>query len=338
MRFLRDAHGGDLCARYDFSINVSPLGMSGKVRRAIIGALKRADRYPDPYCRELRGALSEKEGVPSDRILVGNGAAELIYAYAAYHAGDKAYILSPTFTEYASAFSAYKGKIEYVHGIENAKKIQFQESDTVFVCIPNNPDGAMLAKEELFGLIGRCAAAGATVFADACFYDFVCDPPFSLRELLAFENVFVLQAFTKSYALAGVRLGYLMGDPQKLLAISELVQPWSVSALAQAAGIAAARDGEYLAALRKLIRKEREYLSDGLKKCGYAPLPSQANFILFEGEEDLAVRLRTKGIAIRVCDDFVGLTAEKGRKFYRVAVRTGRENRILLKALNEVKK
>lgn len=338
MRFIRDTHGGDLCAKYDFSINVSPLGMSRKVRRAIVSSLKDAERYPDPYCGKLRSAISAKEGVPTECILAGNGAAELIYAYAAYHAGDKAYILSPTFTEYAAAFEAYNGEAEYVYGYERIGQIQLKGGDTVFVCVPNNPDGLLPSRTQLFGLVETCGAAGAILFVDACFYDFTAGAPYLLKELLSYENVFVLQAFTKSYALAGVRLGYLMGKAETLQKISKFVQPWSVSVPAQAAGIAAACDTKYLIRLRTVIRKEREYLMNGLKELGYLPYSSCANFLLFEGEKDLAVCLRKRGIAIRVCDDFIGLVAGNGKKFFRIAVRTHRENSILLKALHEVKR
>lgn len=338
MRFLRDSHGGDLCAAYDFSINVSPLGLSGKVRRAIIADLRNADRYPDPYCRELRRALAEKEGVPSENILAGNGAAELIYAYAAYHAKDRAYILSPTFTEYASAFTAYGGSAEYITEIRGFEKISLGKNDTVFVCVPNNPDGMLLSGAELFGLAELCRKAGATLFADACFFDFLREAPYRLQDLLRYENVFVLQAFTKSYAMAGVRLGYLMGKADALQEISRFVQPWSVSSLAQAAGIAAARDTNYLKRLRELIDRERKYLADGLEQIGYSPRPSRANFLLFEGEFDLAERLRAFGIAVRICNDFVGLAARDGMRFFRVAVRSRRENNKLLKALKEVHK
>lgn len=336
MRFLQDSHGGDLCARYDFSINVSPLGMSRRVRRAIVSSLKGVDRYPDPYCGKLREAISVKEGIPTECILAGNGAAELIYAYAAYHAGDKAYILAPTFTEYAAAFEAYNGEVEYVY--EDIGETRLKSSDTVFVCVPNNPDGILPSRSRLWGLIESCRAAGATLFLDACFYDFTTGAPYLLKELLSYENVFVLQAFTKSYALAGLRLGYLMGKAETLQKISGFVQPWSVSALAQAAGIAAAGDTKYLNRLRVVVQKEREYLMSGLKDLGYLPYPSCANFLLFEGEQDLAVCLRKRGIAIRGCDDFVGLVAGKDKKFFRIAVRTHRENSILLKALREVKR
>lgn len=333
MRFYRDGHGGDLRAKYDFSINVSPLGVSGRVRSAIVSALSRADRYPDPCCTDLRAALSAKEGVPAENILAGNGAAELIYAYAAYSEGN-AVVIAPTFSEYAAAIRAFGKGVRFARGY-GLDGIKLCATDTVFVCIPNNPDGFFPSREEMFSLAERCRAAGASLFADACFYDFVQNPAFTLAELCE-RGAFVLQAFTKSYALAGVRLGYLMGETEALSRISRFVQPWSVSCLAQAAGIAAAEDKQYLCDLRALVAREREYLSEGLNSLGFAPRPSQANFLLFEGEQQLSSRLAGRGIAIRVCDDFEGLVPEKGKKYYRIGVRSHEENQVLLQALREV--
>ena len=207
MRFLQDKHGGDPQAEIDFSVNISPLGMSGTVFDACVSALRRADRYPDPYCAALRAALSVKESVPAENILAGNGAAELIYAYAASHAGGRAAVLAPTFSEYANAVRAFGGEVGYVFDFAAAERAVCGGAKTVFVCAPNNPDGAMPSRGEVFSLADACAASGARLFLDACFYDFVDDPEFSLTELFALPNVLVLQALTKSCALAGVRLG-----------------------------------------------------------------------------------------------------------------------------------
>ena len=332
MRFYKDGHGGDLRATYDFSINVSPLGVSERVRSAIISALSRADRYPDPCCAGLRAALSAKEGVSAENILAGNGAAELIYAYAAHSRGG-AVVVGPTFSEYAAAFRAYGKQVRFVRGYDGVTDLR--AGDTVFVCIPNNPDGFFPSREQIFSLAEQCRASGAALFADACFYDFVQAPSFTLSQLLE-RGALVLQAFTKSYALAGVRLGYLMGDAQVLEGVSRFVQPWSVSCLAQAAGIAAAGDKQYLCDLRALVSREREFLFEGLTSLGFAPRPSQANFLLFEGEKELSLRLAERGIAIRVCDDFEGLVPEEGKKYFRVGVRTREENSVLLEALREV--
>ena len=338
MRFSEDKHGGDPRAEYDFSVNISPLGMSGAVFEACVSALRRADRYPDPYCTALRAALSAKEGVPAQNILAGNGAAELIYAYAAAHAGERAAVLSPTFSEYANAVRAFGGKIDYVFDFSAAEKAVRGGAKTAFVCAPNNPDGGMPSRRKMLSLACACAEYGATLFVDACFYDFVDEPEYTLPELLAFKNVLVLQALTKSCALAGVRVGYLMGDAAALEKISEKLQPWNVSSLAQAAGAAAAGEPKYFERMREIVHTERAFLERVLRGAGYAPLPSRANFLLFEGEEDLAARLKKRGIAIRTCTDCVGLAPAAGKQYSRIGVRPHAENEALAAALSEEKK
>ena len=148
-------------------------------------------------------------------------------------------VLAPTFSEYANAVRAFGGEVGYVFDFAAAERAVCGGAKTVFVCAPNNPDGAMPSRGEVFSFADACAASGARLFLDACFYDFVDDPEFSLTELFALPNVLVLQALTKSCALAGVRLGYLMGASEELQRISEKSQPWNVSSLAQAAGAAA---------------------------------------------------------------------------------------------------
>lgn len=336
MRFGKDSHGGDLRAEYDFSVNVSPLGMSEGVREACLRALDRSDRYPDPHCTALRAAIAEKEGVRSENVLAGNGAAELIYAYAAAHAGEAAAILSPTFSEYENAVTAFGGQVRHLFGLNAVTESALRGVRTLFVCVPNNPDGYLLTKAELDALCETCARAGVSLFLDGCFFDFTRGAGYSLPAYLFRGEVYILQAFTKSYALAGVRLGYLLGEAEKLAKIANKMQPWNVSAVAQAAGIAAARDSQYLVRLRETVETEREFLRAGLCAAGYRPHPSSANFLLFEGEEDLAVRLRARGIAIRTCEDFVGLRAENGKKYYRIGVRPHAENQAFLCALVEM--
>ncbi len=336
MRFGKDSHGGDLCAKYDFSVNISPLGMSEKVREACLCALDRSDRYPDPHCTRLREALAEKEGVRAENVLAGNGAAELIYAYAAVHAGEGAAVLAPTFSEYGNAVAAYGGQVRYLLGLHSVTESALRGVRTLFVCAPNNPDGYLFTRTEIFKLREMCQRTGVELFVDGCFFDFTQSPGYTLSELLEGGGVYVLQAFTKSYALAGVRLGYLLGEAEKLAEISKKMQPWNVSAVAQAAGIAAAKDSQYLIRLRETVAKEREFLKSGLCAAGYQPRSSSANFLLFEGEEDLSARLRECGVAIRVCEDFVGLTAENGKKFYRIGVRTHEENQEFLSALARI--
>ena len=143
----------------------------------------------------------------------------------------------------------------------------------------------------------------------------------------------ILKAFTKLYGMAGVRLGYcLSADTALLDAMRQAGQPWAVSSLAQAAGVAALDETAYVEQVRALIAQQRPRLTAGLRALGLRVLDGRANYLLFRAPETLGGQLLQKGIVLRSCANYPGLDAG----WYRTAVRTGPENEHLLKALAEV--
>ena len=171
---------------------------------------------------------------------------------------------------------------------------------------------------------------------DECFLDFVESPEaYTLKEHLEqYGNLFLLKAFTKRYAMAGVRLGYgLCGNRALLEKMESVCQPWNVSSIAQAAGLAALKETKYVEEGRKLTFEELAYLKKELSALGYFVYPSQANYVFFEGPKNLYDRLENKKILIRDCSNYSGLS--KG--YYRVAVKNHQDNRQLIQALQELK-
>ena len=151
--------------------------------------------------------------------------------------------------------------------------------------------------------------------------------------LQAAPNLVILKAFTKLYAMAGVRLGYcLCANTALLEAMQAAGQPWAVSSLAQAAGLAALDETAYVAQVRALIAQQRPRLTAGLRALGLRVLDGRANYLLFQGPETLGDALRQRGVVLRSCSNYPGLDGS----WYRTAVRTGPENDELLKTLAEV--
>ena len=147
-----------------------------------------------------------------------------------------------------------------------------------------------------------------------------------------FPGLLILKAFTKNYGMAGLRLGYCLSADDKLLArMSAATQPWNVSTPAQAAGVAAIGEREFVAKARRTVDTERTWLTERLRGCGFEVCPSSTNFILFRGPEDLHTALLEKKIAIRNCDNFHGL----GPGWYRIAVRLREQNEKLMDAICE---
>lgn len=339
-------HGGDTYGgiALDFSANVSPLGTPRSVTDAIERALPELYRYPDPYCRELVQTISEYEGVPKDFILCGNGASELIYAYCGAVRPKRAMELAPTFLEYSLALQRTGCEVvrfalkqeEHFDLRENFLPVLAREGlDALFLCSPNNPTGRLIAGDLLKEVLRICREKNIALFVDECFLS-LSDGGVDLRPFLrAFPQLFILKAFTKSFGMAGLRLGYgLSADEALLRKMSVAVPPWNVSTLAQAAGVAALGDAEFLEKNRAIIRAERPWLEAQLRELGFWVCPSQVNYILFRGEAGLTEKLRVRGVAIRDCANFEGLTSG----WYRVAVRRHEENEQLIAAIKEVGK
>ena len=338
-------HGGDIYGgiALDFSANVSPLGTPRSVTDAIERALPELYRYPDPYCRTLVQTISEYEGVPENFVLCGNGASELIYAYCGAVRPKRAMELAPTFSEYSLALRRTGCEVvrfalkqeENFDLRENFLPILAREKiDALFLCNPNNPTGRLIADDLLEKILRICREKNIALFVDECFLS-LSDGGVDLTPSLSdFPQLFILKAFTKSFGMAGLRLGYgLSADEALLRKMSAAVPPWNVSTLAQAAGVAALGDAEFLERNRAVIRAERPRLEERLRELGFWVCPSQANYILFRGEAGLADRLRERGAAIRDCANFEGL----GPGWYRAAVRLREENDALLDAMRRAR-
>ena len=155
----------------------------------------------------------------------------------------------------------------------------------------------------------------------------------SAKKLLASPNLIILKAFTKLYGMAGVRLGYCLCSNTALLEKMQTAgQPWAVSSLAQAAGLAALDETAYVARVQALIAQQRPVLRDGLRALGLRVLDGSANYLLFQAPETLGDALRQRGIVLRSCGNYLGLDGS----WYRTAVRTAPENQQLIEALREV--
>ena len=346
-------HGGDWAGfaeaygstPLDFSANVSPLGTPEPVRRAAEAALAEAGRYPDPLCRALREKLAAYHGVPADWILCGSGAADLIYRLAAARRPGRALVTAPTFSEYENALTLWECRVSRFPLYEKNGFAVTEDIltaivpglDLLFLCEPNNPTGRTTPKPLLLSILDRCRETGTLLVADECFGGFLDDPAaHTLAGLCsAYPNLLILKAFTKLYALAGLRLGYcLCSSGQLLEAMRRTGQPWAVSAPAQAAGIAALGETEYVRRTRAVIQTERPRLAAGLRDLGFQVVPGEANYLLFSSSAPLLEPLRERGILLRSCGNYSGLDGS----WYRTAVRTAAENQRLLTALRDIRK
>lgn len=331
-------HGGDVYRNpieYDFSVNVNPLGMPLASIQAAHEGIVLTGRYPDYKAEQLCHAIAKAKQIPADRIIPGNGAAELLFALGQTISG-KALTIAPTFTGYAEAVAAGGGELTYASDEQELLAKMDDSIRLVFLCNPNNPTGTLFTREQILRVLAKAEALQAYVCVDECFLPFLEEEDlYSMLPYLAeHPRLLVLRAFTKIYCMAGLRLGYLAcGDAELQSRIRAKLQPWNTSIPAQMAGIAALSDTEYLAKTRENLQAERAYLVPRLRELVTEVYDGYGNFLLFRDEPDLKERMLDMGVLIRVCDDFEGLD----NTYFRIGIRSHSENQEFIRRLIRVK-
>lgn len=353
-------HGGmpqDSPVFLDFSVNTNPLGMPQCVKAALRAVMEGNEQlwesYPDPLCGELRKELADCHHTSAKRIVCGNGASELIVAAVrAFQrrkgAASLACVLPvPSFLEYERALRAVGAGISY-YFMKEEENFAVTESflekltpdmDLLFLCSPNNPTGSLLPEALLKRILDRCRENGIGVVLDTCFWELAQSPGTeeeSVWNCGACPDLVVLKAFTKLYAVPGLRLGYgICSDSGLAGEIMGQLPCWNVSGAAQLAGLTVMKNKnriDYISQTRELIGRERSYLEAELQGLGMQVLPGQANFLCFYSEEPLYEKLLQRGILIRDCGNFRGL----GAGWYRVAVKKHTENMLLTEQIRQV--
>ena len=338
-------HGGNIYSYnnsvIDFSANISPLG----VHSEILEAIKNSDVsvYPDCFCKKLRSGIAKKENVDCENIICGNGAAEIIYNIVTVLKPKKVLFIEPTFSEYENACDVVGSeKIYYFLKEENDFKLDenilnyIKNVDMLFLCNPNNPTGKAVSKEIVLKIADKCLKENVFFVIDECFMDFA--DIYTMADYInTYKNIVVLKAFTKMYAIPGLRLGYCLTSNKELITkIYNNRQPWSVSKIAQDAGNAALLLKDIPEKTRKYIENERKYLELALDKFDIKYYKSCVNFILFKENKDFDKKLLNYNILIRNCDNFIGLNNNEF-SYYRIAVKKHTENEMLFNAIKKIK-
>ncbi len=323
----------------DFSVNSNPYGTP----EAVLAALREVplDRYPDRESLALRRALAAHHDLDPAALLIGNGTAELLLllALAFVEVGDRALILTPTFSEYARVVGLMGASshalpaqpdADFAHDAEAVSAaLNAAPYQLVFCCNPNNPTGQMLPPAVIQGW---ATDHPETLFViDEAYLQFADDAQTAWHE--AAHNLLILRSMTKDYALAGLRLGYALGHPDLIAHLSRVRPAWNVNGLAQAAGLAALADADYLQRTLAGLRTAKRHLVADLQALGLAVLPSAVNYFLVRVGDATQFRrdLLAHGLMVRDCTSF-GLP-----DYVRIATRTPDDNARLLAAIAQVR-
>ena len=338
-------HGGDIYRnqiRLDFSVNTNPLGMPDSVREALHQAVEEVEHYPDIHAQELANAVEEQLRISEKKLVFGNGASELFHAVLHAVKPSKILIPVPSFLGYEEAAKAldcevifYEMKKEEKFCLTERILDALDESiSLVFLANPNNPVGNLVEPELILEIAEKCRQCDITLVLDECFMELTGkEQEYSfLSHLEEFPNVVVVRAFTKLYAIPGVRLGYLVCEQTLAEKIRLQLPEWNLSVFAQRAGAAAIKEQGYVARAVSCIQTQRLFLCEELKAAGCNVFESDADYLLFYSEKKLYELFLQRGILIRDCSNFRGLQSG----YYRIAVKSEEQNRIFAEVLREI--
>ena len=318
----------------DFSTSINPLGMHPSVRRRILESADDAVDYPDASSRALEEAAAAYAGVPAEMVVAGNGATELIHNICRYVAGRNVAVPSPGFGEYAAAASLCGSAVSSYPAYPNGLPGHIPPNGCAFVCNPSNPAGALLERCRILEAASAASDAGSMLVVDECFTEMTPGRDESVAPHVGRHgNMVVLRSLTKSFGLAGLRVGYCIADPAISAELRRIRIPWSVNALAQAAGIEALAHPEHLEATRDTIRREVGRLHGAIEGMpGISPRRTDTNYFVARTEApapDMVGRLLELNVLVRDCSSF-GMGHH-----IRISARTPDKNKILLEALEK---
>jgi threonine-phosphate decarboxylase len=352
------SHGGIystknyLQVKIDFSSNINPLGISRQVLKEIRKNIKHISHvYPDSNCNLLKKSIAEyiKHDIDKEWISVGNGATEIIHNFVRAVSLSNAIIIPPTFCEYELASKRCKMKINFIplsknlqiqtdKVIEKSKKIN--SNSLIFICNPNNPTG-LVNTQMIEKILSSIDCSKTILLLDESFIEFLNDigKESLMSKIKEYNNLAILRSMTKSYGLAGLRLGYMVANPRLIRKLKPFQIPWSVNGIAQIAGIAALNDQDHIIRAKKIIQRERTFMYKKInnKENHANALRSDVNFFLIKLKNINSITyqkilLDFHGIYVRDCSSFRGMSSD----FIRVAVKTHKDNVRLLKAIYDI--
>lgn len=361
----------------DYSSNINPYGIPESLKKRITENLEVLERYPDPDYVELRQKLANLNKVNLSDIILGNGATEIIFLFMKVINPKKILIVSPTFGEYERAVKATeisgdtvslsssngdnknienkKIEIEYFElkesddfklNIGNLKNELENKYDLLIICNPNNPTGKFLKLAQTEEILKECNKYNTKLFIDEAFIEFLAD---RMKESIINteenkKNLFVTRAFTKFFAIPGLRLGYGMYFDKELeQKISEKKEPWSVNNIAEMAGLTVLDDTEYIEKTLKWIVEEKIYMYEKLNEIsGIKSYETEVNFITGKIDEKLfseglnvkvlREKMLEQGILIRDASNFKFLD----ERFFRLAIKDRASNERVIEAMKEI--
>ena len=319
--------------------NENPLGTSPKALQAMHAALENANLYPDGSGFYLRRAIAAKHNVAPENVILGNGSNEVIefLGHAFLNAGDHVITCQYAFIVYKLLATAFGVRTietptpDYQQDLDAILDAITAKTRIIFIPNPNNPTGTLISHLAIDSFMSRVPDSIIVVF-DEAYFEFLDDPPDTLRLVRDGRNVVVLRTFSKIHGLAGLRIGYAIAPLEMTEILHKTRQPFNVNSIAQAGAIAALDDEAHLRETKRVIDQGRAYLQEQFAEMQIPFVPAAANFVMVDVGDGCAVfqKLLQRKVIVRPLKGY-GLA-----EWVRVSVGTMEENKKLVAALSEV--
>lgn len=353
-----DLHGGNIYKyiregkniELDYSSNINPYGIDEKFKKYIFDNLDIVTKYPDINYHELSSAIAKFNNTAIENVLVGNGATEILFLYMKSMKIKKVLLLAPCFAEYKRALDSVEAEIIYFELKEEKDftlddeelsklclKLKEENFDLLLLCNPNNPTGKFISLEKIKKLASFSAEQNIKFFIDEAFIEFIEDWKEKTAFLLQEENIFVMRALTKFFAIPGLRLGYGLSKNKAVIEkLRQNKEPWSVNAVANLAGIYLLQDEAYIKKTERWIKEEKEIFYKDLSEIKNIKVyRTEVNFILLKllnmTVSELQKRMVAEGILIRDASNFKFLN----ENFVRLAIKDRASNEKVLASLKK---
>ncbi len=319
--------------------NENPLGPSPKAKEAMQAAIEEGHLYPDGGGWNLRNAIAERCGVGMEHVVLGNGSNEIIELLChCFLNRERSLVVSEhAFVVYKLMATLFGAKYveaadsDFVHDLDAMADAITTDTRLVFIANPNNPTGTLVGQTEIDRFMNRLPDHVVTVF-DEAYYEFLSDPPDTVKYVREGRNVCVMRTFSKAQGLAALRIGYGIASEPVANLLHRARQPFNANGIAQAGALAALGDLEHVDRTVANNNEGLSLLQDGFEKRGLRYVPSMANFVLVEvGDGDeVFQKMLAHGVIVR---------AMRGYKlpgWVRISVGTRAQNERCLEVLDQV--
>jgi histidinol-phosphate aminotransferase len=319
--------------------NENPLGPSPKAQAAMAEAARETHIYPDGGSYRLRSAIAQKFGLEMGNVILGCGSNEVIefIGHAFLKAGDNIITAEHAFLVYklmAKVFGAETIEVPdpgYVHDLDAMAAAVTPRTKEIFVANPNNPTGTLVSQEQIDRFMDKVPEHVVVVF-DEAYYEFLDNPPDTLKYVRQGRNVVVLRTFSKIQGLAGLRIGYGLGPKELVDVLQRTRQPFNINSMAQAGALAGLLDEDHQAETKRITDEGRAYLQAEFAALGLEFIPSYANFVLVKVGDGNEVfrKMMDLGVIVRA------MAAYKLPEWVRISVGTMDQNRRCIEVLRQV--